>query len=233
MRLYEQAEVKIRRAIEIAPDRPDAYYYAVLNDLLRDGDTDNARRVLAGLPTFDDPRLHYMSVLLDFYDRDFEALLEGVGELPDDGIEFAEVYLPKELVRCIAFDTAGNHDQALPACELSVSALRAELDRRPHDYRLYSALGHANAILGNVDDAVAAGRRAAEMFPVEMDFMEGPYPAIDLAKILARVGDHDGAIDQLELLLSIPCRLSVPLLRLDPAWDPLRDHPRFRQLVEN
>jgi serine/threonine-protein kinase len=46
------------------------------------------------------------------------------------------------------------------------------------------------------------------------------------------VGEFDAAIDQLELLLSIPSTLSVPLLRLDPAWDPLRDHPRFKKLLE-
>jgi hypothetical protein len=46
------------------------------------------------------------------------------------------------------------------------------------------------------------------------------------------VGEFDAAIDQLELLLSIPSTLSVPLLRLDPAWDPLRDHLRFKKLVE-
>jgi hypothetical protein len=45
------------------------------------------------------------------------------------------------------------------------------------------------------------------------------------------VGEFDAAIDQLEFLLSRPGELSIPLLRLAPAWDPLRDHPRFEQLV--
>ncbi len=40
------------------------------------------------------------------------------------------------------------------------------------------------------------------------------------------------AIDQLEFLLSRPGVLSVSLLRLDPTWDPLRDHPRFQRLLE-
>jgi len=26
--------------------------------------------------------------------------------------------------------------------------------------------------------------------------------------------------------------LSVPLLKLEPRWDPLRDHPRFQALLE-
>ena len=53
-----------------------------------------------------------------------------------------------------------------------------------------------------------------------------------LAKIYVMVGEYDAAIDQLEFLLSIPDDTSIPLFRLDPAWDPLRDHPRFKKLVE-
>jgi hypothetical protein len=45
------------------------------------------------------------------------------------------------------------------------------------------------------------------------------------------VGEFDLAIDQIEFLLSIPGPLSIPLLRLDPAWAPLREHPRFKELL--
>ncbi|UCG58909.1 MAG: hypothetical protein JSU70_05225 [Phycisphaerales bacterium] len=63
------------------------------------------------------------------------------------------------------------------------------------------------------------------------DAMRGPYRVEDLARICVMVGEHDAAIDQLEFLLSIPGPLWIPLLRLDPAWDPLRNHPRFKKLV--
>jgi hypothetical protein len=46
------------------------------------------------------------------------------------------------------------------------------------------------------------------------------------------VGEFDLAVDQIEYLLSIPGGLSIPLLQLDPAWAPLREHPRFKKLVE-
>ena len=49
--------------------------------------------------------------------------------------------------------------------------------------------------------------------------------------VIAVLGDQDAAIDQLEVLLSIPSTLTVPLLKLDPQWDPLREHPRFKGLV--
>ncbi len=62
--------------------------------------------------------------------------------------------------------------------------------------------------------------------------MRGLSKVKDLARIYVMVDEHDEAIDQLEYLLSIPSRLSIPLLRLDPAWDPLRDHPDFKRLLE-
>jgi hypothetical protein len=52
------------------------------------------------------------------------------------------------------------------------------------------------------------------------------------------VGEYEKAIDQLEYLLSIPSSeflwqvVSIPLLRIDPQWDPLREHPRFQGLLE-
>jgi len=46
------------------------------------------------------------------------------------------------------------------------------------------------------------------------------------------VGNHDLGLDQIEYLLSVPSMFLVPLLKLDPRWDPLRDHPRFQALLE-
>ena len=45
-------------------------------------------------------------------------------------------------------------------------------------------------------------------------------------------GEPEQALDQLEGLLKIPYYLSPGWLRIDPTFDPLRKHPRFRQLVE-
>jgi serine/threonine-protein kinase len=159
-------------------------------------------------------------------------VLDEVAELQDDVISLGGRFLPKELLRCVALEGAGDRDRARSACESAVSILAVELDRRPYDHRAYSALGHAYAILGRDQDAVAAAERAVEMWPISKDAVEGTVAVIELAKVYARVDDHGKAIDRLEELLSIPSRLSVPLLRLDPAWDPLRDHPRFQELLE-
>jgi serine/threonine-protein kinase len=53
----------------------------------------------------------------------------------------------------------------------------------------------------------------------------------DLARIYTMVGEYDTAIDRLETLLSVPSPTTVPMLRMDPTWDPLREHPRFQRLL--
>ena len=71
-----------------------------------------------------------------------------------------------------------------------------------------------------------------ELSPVSKDALIGPSRVSDLAKIYTMVGEYDAALDEIEYLLSIPSGNSVPWLRLDPIWDPLRDHPRFQALLE-
>jgi hypothetical protein len=61
--------------------------------------------------------------------------------------------------------------------------------------------------------------------------MDGTVYRLILAHILAKIGHADEAVDQLAYLLSVPGPVSVPLLRVDHAWDPLRENPRFERLV--
>ena len=68
--------------------------------------------------------------------------------------------------------------------------------------------------------------------PISRDAWRGSYRVADLARIYVMVGEYDAAIEQLDLLLSIPSMTTVPKLQIDPVWAPLHDQPKFKALVE-
>ena len=47
------------------------------------------------------------------------------------------------------------------------------------------------------------------------------------------VGEYEAGLEQLERLLSLPAGRRVPFLTLDPVWNPVRSHPRFRALLRD
>jgi serine/threonine-protein kinase len=183
-------------------------------------------------PGLESQSIDYIRLLLDLYDRKPELALTRLKEGAVDVFSLQDVYAPRGLFECICLTMMGERQRANVACSSAVAHLQREIGGRPHDYRLFISLGHALAILGRSEEAGRAGEHAAELRPIPGDVLDGVVVAIELAKIYTRVGETDKALHLIEELLSIPCELSVGLLRLDPVWDPLRDLPRFQALLE-
>jgi hypothetical protein len=45
-------------------------------------------------------------------------------------------------------------------------------------------------------------------------------------------GEFDEAFRLIDHLLRVPSGLTIPSLKLDPVWDPLRKDPRFQALID-
>jgi len=77
------------------------------------------------------------------------------------------------------------------------------------------------------------------VIPIEKDALGGSTPLEFFARVAAQLGERDRAIAALQKLLSIPYAgplasnvpLTPALLRLDPMFDPLRNDPRFQELI--
>lgn len=74
---------------------------------------------------------------------------------------------------------------------------------------------------------------AANIAAQEKDRWSGPQAQEDAARAFCTLGDHERALSLLEPLLAKAYSDCVTraLLRLDPIWDPLREHPRFQKLA--
>ncbi len=122
--------------------------------------------------------------------------------------------------------------------ELARIALERAVRDHPGDPRFHASLGLAYAYLDLKSEAIKEGNHAAELNPVSKDAALGPPYVLNLARIYVLVGEYEQALNQLEYLLSIPSAefiwqfVSIPLLHLDPLWDPLRGNPKFQSLLE-
>ena len=102
----------------------------------------------------------------------------------------------------------------------------------PDDAARHGQLGLILAGLGQKDAAIAEGKRAVELLPESQDAFDGPEVTAVLAQIYAWTGEYDQAFGLLDHLLVVPNGITVPGLKLDPIWDPLRKDPRFQALID-
>ena len=114
------------------------------------------------------------------------------------------------------------------------------LKEQPDNYILIGDLALANMGLGDKAAALALSEQAMTVVPLEKDVVDGPAPIEILARVAAQLGEPDRAIAALQKLLSIPSEgalasrmpLTPALLRLDPMFDPLRNDPRFQEMIQ-
>jgi tetratricopeptide (TPR) repeat protein len=234
LRDYDKAETMLLRAIALSPRTSIGYLDAEMLYISRDGNTERAEKILRDAfrmvgPT-NLPGRYYAAATRILYTKSTEITSRVDGILlnlhEDDEIDY---YFNKAVI----LEHMGEDQRS----RAYYDSLRVHLEQiankeKTIDPFIESFIGYAYAKLGRAEEAIAHGKAGADGLPVSKDAVLGPFLAAMLAAIHAQVGEHDKAIESLEHLLTIPNDLSVNLLRLDPIWDPLRDHPRFRELVK-
>jgi eukaryotic-like serine/threonine-protein kinase len=235
MRRYAEAEQCFDRAINLSPDLADAYADKALMFLLSQGNTAKAREVFNDAAQRkvgeENPYIIRFSLLTFSSSGQYKEALNYLEHLKAGVISSQNYYIPKELVYACLYGYMGDAKKERASYEAARNILERDLQSHPDDTRIMSALGVAYAGLRRKEDAVKLGKRAVELLPVTREALIGTNRLEDLALIYTMVGDGDDAINTLEQLLSIPSWMSPAMVRIDPAWKPLRNHPRFQRLV--
>ena len=232
LRRYERAERYYDLSISLDPSRALPYLDKYSNRLLWKGSTREARAILGEIPS--NPQNDEISFLPWFR----QELLEGrpsqairrLASTPEPIFWEQEEMAPKELLAAEACSLLRDQGRATAFYNTAREILEQEAKKQPKDARVRSALAIALAGLGRKDEAIRQAKLATELPP--QDAILRPYRLMDLAFVYASLGEPEAALDQIEHLLSIPCRLSRQLVRIDPRWSPLRGHPRFEALIQ-
>jgi TolB-like protein/Tfp pilus assembly protein PilF len=138
-----------------------------------------------------------------------------------------------------AQEVAGDHTAAQESWRQARSELEPFLKEEPENFSLIGNLALISMGLGDKATAFKLIEQAMGMISIEKDAVAGPIPIEILARVSARMGEPDRAIAALQKLLLTPydgalaqnVPLTPALLRLDPMFDPLRNHARFQSLV--
>ncbi|MEY2536503.1 MAG: hypothetical protein QOG67_243 [Verrucomicrobiota bacterium] len=139
---------------------------------------------------------------------------------------------PKALLEGTLYQYQGEKEKARIAFEHARAVADKLVREAPQDAGRHGQLGVVLAALGQKEEAIKEGKRAVELLPESQDAFDGPQSTATLAQIYASTGEFDEAFRLLDHLLDVPNGLTIPMLKLEPMWDPLRKDPRFQGLIE-
>ncbi len=231
LRRYDKAVDAFDRAIALAGNFPVPHRGKVEALWSWAGHLPAARQALEAFPMQRSPvRGDYLWYWQAVYEGDFRAAADRMQTTRGEWLGMTVYSRPPELLAGLARSWLDERDLADQQFELAVAKLQARLIDSPDNEKVLSSLGVALAALGRRDPAIEAARRATELVPLARDPWFAQIHIEDLAWVYTLLGDYDSALNQLEILLERPSRLTISFLKLDPRWAPLWEHPRFREL---
>ena len=235
LRNFDAADKTLDRAIAAAPQAFGPVGFKAYLAVLSKGDLTLAEKQLSSIAADNDPNgmVTWMRWWLLMLQRNFPEALAVAEKFPGETlIVETTAPVPKALLKGIIHRLQGDKPKAQIEFEQARIVSEKLLREAPEDPARHAQHGLILAALGRKQEAIAEGKRAVELLPESQDAFDGPKITASLAEIYALTGESDEAFRLIDHLLQVPNGLTVPTLKLDPEWDPLRKDPRFQALID-
>jgi TolB-like protein/tetratricopeptide (TPR) repeat protein len=232
---FETADKIVDRVIAISPQSFQARGLKGIVAMQWKGDLSVAEKVFSSIPPGTDPdglmtlAQCWILRLKGKFPEALQVLQQFRGETMSNT---TTAPCPKAFVEGEIYLAQGDQAKARTAFGRARVVSDQLLRAVPADPNRHGQHGLILAALGQKQEAIAEGKRAVELLPESQDAFDGPQVTAVLAQIYAWTGEFDEAFRLVDHLLVVPNGLTVPILKLDPAWDPLRKDPRFQALID-
>jgi eukaryotic-like serine/threonine-protein kinase len=198
-----------------------------------EGDPVAAQALLAQVPLEFSPiqwiwRIRFTAAL---YLRDYDAANRVIAATP---AKFAYVHRgqpPESWADGQVARARGDKQKALAVFAAARKRLDATWENKVKDESYFEEVACLDAGLGRKEEAIREALRAVDLMPIAKDSYWGPGLVTNLALVYAWTGERDRALEQLEIVATIPAGPSYGDLKFNPCWDSLRGDPRFDKIV--
>jgi TolB-like protein/Flp pilus assembly protein TadD len=235
LRNFEGAQEIVDRLVAIAPQSFETLALKGYLAFESKGDFNMLEKQFFSIPAENDQNgvMTWARFWILMLQRQFPEALAVVQKFPGDIlITETTAPAPKSLLEGIIHSLQGDMAKAQAEFEDARAVSEKLLREAPEDPARHAQHGLILAALGRKQEAIAEGKRAVELLPESQDAFDGPRCTASLAQIYASTGESDEAFRLLDHLLQIPSGITVHVLKIDPAWDPLRKDPRFQALID-
>src|SRR5437764_12894218 len=231
---FEAADTIFDRAIEAAPGSLNARGEKGKLAMDLKGDFSEIERKLTQMTAWDDPEkfITLCRAKILMLQRKFAEVFGVLNQVPQELIRDGTAPVPKASLQGMLYLFEGDKARAQAAFRRALPFAEQSLRESPNDAGRHIQLGFILTGLNRKEEAIAEGKRAVELTPESVDAFSGPELTASLAQIYAWVGEKDKALQLVDHLLETPNGVTVPMLKLDPMWDPLRNDPRFQALID-
>ena len=237
-RNFDAANKTVDRGLKLAPDSFPLWSIKAQLEISEKGTFEIVERGVQALPSMpltEDARMHFAIGLAQtrLLQRRYEEAAQLADGLKDELlVADPEGLMGKYGTIGIAEKMLGDEAGAKTALLKAKGYAEKYVADAPNEAKRHGRLAECLAWLGEKEAAIAEAKRGTELLPESVDAFEGPACTQTLAEIYMIVGEYDKALPLVDGLLSRPTQVTVAQLKLNPLWDPVRQDPRFIDILK-
>jgi len=224
MRQFDETQIWLDMYLRLNPNTSDAYDLQANLAASRDGDYKTALRFRQLALGVDPSYYTWVDLIyLEDYERAFEVV---------ERINLTEDYervLSREMLRGLTFHYSGNTAKAQPLLIQAKQQLEGMLEEQAGNFGVLTSLCSINGALEDTAQTLIQCEAARNAVPDDM-----LYNALyleDIAAGLAMGGQHDKALDFIEIILNSRTGPSYNQIRHNPGFSSLHELERWKQMV--